>query len=101
INTFGSDISISILLGPYIGGIGTVAGAVIGSIIVILFQEFSRSLITVNGGHHLLLGVLLVFVMMTSKEGIYPGIRKLILKMKKTGKYSRFDLVRGDRDADS
>ncbi|SCZ79871.1 branched-chain amino acid ABC transporter permease [Acidaminobacter hydrogenoformans] len=78
--TFETSISIFILLGPYIGGIGTVLGAAIGSVIVILFQEFSRSVVTISGGHHLLLGLLLVTVMMTSREGIYPGLRKLIMK---------------------
>ena len=78
--SFGFATSISILLGPYIGGIGTVPGAVLGTIIVIMFQEFSRSVITVNGGHYLLLGLLLVLVMMTSKEGIYPGLKKLLTR---------------------
>ena len=78
--TFETSISIFILLGPYIGGIGTVIGAAIGSVIVILFQEFSRSVVSISGGHHILLGILLVTVMMTSREGIYPGLKKLLKK---------------------
>lgn len=79
-SSFGFGTSLAILLGPYIGGIGTVLGTVFGSGIVILLQEFARTTIPFRGGHHLALGMLLIFVMMTNKEGIYPGIRKLIKK---------------------
>ncbi len=79
---FGDNTSIFILLGPYIGGIGSVLGALFGSTIVIILQEVARSVITVNGGHYLMVGALLVVVMMLSKEGIYPGIVKLVKKIK-------------------
>lgn len=75
--TFEFGISIAILLGPYIGGIGTVMGAVTGTALVILLQEWARAYIPVNGGHHLVLGVLLVVIMLASKKGLYPGLVKL------------------------
>jgi ABC-type branched-subunit amino acid transport system permease subunit len=81
---FGSNTSIFILLGPYIGGIGTVMGSLFGSTIVIILQELARSLIKVSGGHYMLMGLLLITVMMLSKEGIYPGLVKLIGKIKKS-----------------
>ncbi len=82
---FGENTSIFILLGPYIGGIGTVLGSLFGSTIVIILQELARSLIKVNGGHYMLMGLLLITVMMVSKEGIYPGLVKLMGKVKKAG----------------
>jgi len=83
--SFGMATSIAILLGPYIGGVGTVLGTVFGSTIVICLQEWARSAITVSGGHHLLLGLLLIVIMMTSKEGLYPGLKKLFDKIVKKG----------------
>ncbi len=78
---FSTNTSTSILLGPYLGGVGTVLGPVVGGFLVIMIQEFSRSTIPVNGGHYLVLGVLLIVIMMTSKEGIYPGLKRLALKL--------------------
>lgn len=78
---FGFDVSISILLGPYIGGIGSVIGTVFGTTVVIWFQEWARSAVAITGGHHLALGLILVTIMMINREGLYPGIRKLIGKL--------------------
>lgn len=81
-SSFGFGTSLAILLGPYIGGVGTILGPVLGGAIVIILQEYTRSLITISGGHHLALGLLLVVVMMTNKEGVYPAIIKLVNKLK-------------------
>ena len=78
---FDSSISISILLGPYIGGVGTVLGTVFGTSIVIYVQEWARSALTITGGQHLVLGIILVVIMMVSREGLFPGLRKLVLKL--------------------
>ncbi len=80
---FDFSVSISILLGPYIGGIGTVLGTVFGTTIVIWLQEWARSAVAISGGHHMALGILLVLIMMVSREGLYPGIRKLVLDLLK------------------
>lgn len=80
-SAFGFGTSISILLGPYIGGVGTVLGPVLGTWIVITLQEYARSSITITGGHHFALGALLVFVMMVNREGVYPGVRKLVRRL--------------------
>jgi len=80
---FSTSTSTSILLGSYIGGVGTVLGPVVGGFVVILIQEFSRSVIQVRGGHHLVLGLLLICIMMTSKEGLYPGLKRLFRYLQK------------------
>lgn len=79
--TFDTSISNDILLGSYIGGCGTVLGPVIGGTILIIIQEVARSTITVTGGHNLVLGIILVLVMMTMKQGIWSAIRTGIDKI--------------------
>ncbi|MCI2058412.1 MAG: branched-chain amino acid ABC transporter permease [Oscillibacter sp.] len=78
---FDSSVSISILMGPYIGGIGTVLGTVFGTSIVIAIQEWARSALPFTGGQHMALGLLLIIIMMVSREGLFPGLRKLALKL--------------------
>lgn len=80
--SFTVDTSLAILLGSYIGGVGTVLGPVVGGILVILVQEFSRGYIPVNGGHHLVLGLMLVIVMLVAREGLYPTIVNKIKQIK-------------------
>ena len=81
VTAFDSSVSISILLGPYIGGIGTVLGTVLGSSIVICIQEWARSALTFSGGQHMALGILLVIIMMVSRDGIFPGLRRLAVNL--------------------
>ncbi|MBP8640899.1 MAG: helix-turn-helix domain-containing protein [Oscillospiraceae bacterium] len=75
--SFDSTLSNSILLGSYIGGCGTIMGPVVGGFILIALQEWARGAISVTGGHNLVLGILLIVVMMTMKEGIWPTLVKL------------------------
>lgn len=79
--TFDTSISNDILLGSYIGGCGTVLGPVIGGTIMIIIQEVARSTITVTGGHNLVLGIILVLVMMTMKQGIWSALQSGIDKL--------------------
>ena len=79
--TFDTAISNDILLGAYVGGCGTVMGPVIGGAILIIVQEAARSMITVSGGHNLVLGLILILVMMLMKQGIWVGICQLTEKM--------------------
>lgn len=81
VTAFDSSVSISILLGPYIGGISTVLGTVFGTSIVICIQEWARSALAFSGGQHMALGVLLVVIMMVSREGLFPGLRKLARRL--------------------
>lgn len=78
ITSFSVDTSLAILLGAYIGGAGTVLGPVIGGALVIIIQELSRAYVPISGGHHLVIGIVLVLVMLLAREGIYPTILKAI-----------------------
>lgn len=75
--TFDTAISNDILLGAYVGGCGTVMGPVIGGAILILVEETARSMITISGGHNLVLGIILILVMMLMKQGIWVSICQL------------------------
>lgn len=72
---FSMNISLTILLGPYIGGIGTILGTAIGAVVVLGIEEISRELFV--HGHHLFLGSILIIIMLTMREGIYPTLLKL------------------------
>lgn len=86
LTSFSVNTSLAILLGTYIGGAGTVMGPVIGSILVILIQELSRAYITLSGGHHLVLGIMLVVIMLVAREGLYPFISEKIKEKQKEKK---------------
>lgn len=85
VSAFSTSTSLAILLGPYIGGVGTILGPVFGGILVIVTQELSRTYIPISGGHHLVLGLMLVVVMLAAREGLYPTILKQIKKRTKSG----------------
>jgi branched-chain amino acid transport system permease protein len=74
-------LSNAILLGPYIGGCGTIMGSVVGGTIIIIIEEWARGAISVSGGHNLILGILLIVVMMTMREGVWPTIVKLAKRL--------------------
>lgn len=76
---FSMEISMAILLGPYIGGIGTVLGTAIGAFVVLGLEEVSKDLFV--HGHHLFLGAILVIIMLTMREGIYPTLCKYLEKI--------------------
>ena len=78
VTCFSMAISLTILLGPYIGGIGTVMGAAIGAFVVLGLEEISRDLFV--HGHHLFLGGILIIIMMTMREGIWPTMLRIFSK---------------------
>lgn len=75
-NCFGLEISLYILLGPYIGGIGTIIGPVVGTFVVIGLGETARTVFVY--GHHLFVGIALVVIMLLMREGLYPVSRRHI-----------------------
>ncbi|MEM3484330.1 MAG: branched-chain amino acid ABC transporter permease [Candidatus Bathyarchaeia archaeon] len=78
-STFGTGVSVSVLLGPLIGGIGTVAGPLIGGAVLEFLSEMTRNLLGAYSGVHLMIyGGLLILVILFLPHGIWGGLRSLV-----------------------
>ena len=78
---FGMSLSIELILRPIVGGLGTLFGPVIGSIILTPLSEISRAYFAKGGleGLHLILyGVLAILVVLFMPKGIIVYIKKLL-----------------------
>lgn len=85
-NTFGSDVSISILLPAIIGGAGTVLGPFVGSLLMIPLGELTKICFGGFSGVHLMVyGLVLLVVILYVPQGIVGWISNLI-KHKSMGK---------------
>ncbi|ETI69046.1 branched-chain amino acid ABC transporter permease [Neobacillus vireti] len=84
-SAFSTSISTELALISIIGGIGTVAGPVIGAIILIPLGESLRALFSgsVQGLHLVLYGVLLMVVVLKNPNGIMGFISSFNKKRKK------------------
>jgi branched-chain amino acid transport system permease protein len=78
--------SIEIILGPIIGGIGTVAGPLIGAALLTVLADGTTELVAalgwdIPGLKHLLYGVILFAVVTLLPHGVWPAlVRKLRLR---------------------
>lgn len=69
--TFGSDISVSILMPAIVGGIGTVAGPIIGSFIVTPLGELTSALFSNLAGTNLIAyGIIVIVIIIFMPEGV-------------------------------
>ena len=78
---FGMSMSIELILRPIIGGLGTLFGPVIGSIILTPLSEISRAYFAKGGleGLHLILyGVLAILVVLFMPKGIIVYVKRLL-----------------------
>ena len=78
---FGVPLSVEIIIRPIVGGAGTLAGPIVGSLILTPLGEASRALFGQGGWHgaHLILyGVLLVAVVLFVPQGVVPWLRDLL-----------------------
>ena len=84
---FGMSMSIELILRPIVGGLGTLFGPIIGSIILTPLSEISRAYFTKGGleGLHLVLyGILTILVVLFMPKGIIVYVKRLfepILKL--------------------
>jgi len=79
---FGMSLSIELILRPIVGGLGTIFGPVIGSIILTPLSEISRAYFTKGGleGLHLILyGVLTILVVLFMPKGIIVYVKRLLM----------------------
>jgi branched-chain amino acid transport system permease protein len=78
---FGMSLSIELILRPIVGGLGTLFGPVIGSIILTPLSEISRAYFAKGGleGLHLILyGVLTILVVLFMPKGIVVYVQRLL-----------------------
>jgi len=85
-SVFGTGISIAVLLGPIIGGAGTVLGPVLGGGILEILSEMTRNLLGAYSGVHLMIyGAILIFVIIFLPHGILGGLQTVFRKITKGG----------------
>ncbi len=85
---FGMSLSIELILRPIVGGLGTIFGPVIGSIILTPLSEISRAYFAKGGleGLHLILyGVLTILVVLFMPKGIIVYVKRLLNPILKLG----------------
>jgi len=78
---FGMSMSIELILRPIVGGLGTLFGPVIGSIILTPLSEISRAYFSRGGleGLHLILyGALAILVVLFMPKGIIVYVKRLL-----------------------
>ena len=81
---FGVAVSIEILLGPIIGGAGTVFGPILGAGILECLSEGSRNLLGAYSGVHLMLyGAILIVIIIFLPKGILGGLQTAFSKYTK------------------
>jgi branched-chain amino acid transport system permease protein len=74
---FGITHSIEIILAPIVGGVGTLAGPIVGAFVIEGVAEGGRTLfglfgVDVPGTKQLLFGVILLFIIVAVPEGVWP-----------------------------
>jgi len=85
-SVFGTGISIAVLLGPIIGGAGTVLGPVLGGGILEILSEMTRNLLGAYSGVHLMIyGAILIVVIIFLPHGILGGLQMVFRKITKGG----------------
>jgi branched-chain amino acid transport system permease protein len=82
--------SIEIILGPIIGGIGTLIGPVVGALILQVFSESTTELldafgVTTPGAKQICYGVVLLVVIVLMPHGVWPPIARALGLSQKSG----------------
>jgi branched-chain amino acid transport system permease protein len=81
-SSFGTGVSIEILLGPIIGGAGTVFGPMVGAAILEALSEGTRNFLSGYSGVHLMVyGAILVVVIIFLPNGILGGLQTVYRKV--------------------
>ena len=68
--------SVDIMIRPIVGGMGTILGPVLGSLLLELLGEFSRTYFagTTAGLNVVIYGALLIIVVLFLPRGVYPAV---------------------------
>lgn len=79
------EISVQIALVAIVGGMGTVAGPVLGALVVVPLGELSRAWL--GGGPALMVyGVLLIVIVLAAPRGIAGGIERATRRLRRGGR---------------
>jgi branched-chain amino acid transport system permease protein len=73
---FGIDVSIQMVLTAIIGGIGTVAGPVLGAVVLVLISEGLRT--SIAQAHLLVYGILVILVILVMPDGFLGFIAQRV-----------------------
>lgn len=85
-SSFGVSVSIEVLLGPIIGGSGTVFGPLLGAGVLECLTEGTRNFLGSYSGVHLMVyGAILIFVIIFLPGGILGGLQMAFRKLSKGG----------------
>lgn len=80
---FSLELSIQIAMFALIGGLGTVAGPVVGTVLVLPVAELARGWLSAfgNGTHGFVYGMLLVFVVLFFPRGLVGHLSQQVLRL--------------------
>jgi branched-chain amino acid transport system permease protein len=73
-------VSAEALLAVIAGGSGTLAGPIIGSVIVVVLKNYASAYIE---RWNMLLGLVFLFIVLVMPTGIVPGLSKLAARFRK------------------
>lgn len=82
-SAFSLELSIQIAMFALIGGLGTVAGPVVGAVLVLPVAELARGWLSAfgNGTHGFVYGMLLVFVVLFFPRGLVGHLGQHVLRL--------------------
>lgn len=80
---FALNLSVEIALVSIIGGLGTVLGPLLGAMLLVPASELMRAWLggTYAGAHLLIYGLVLMIAVIMVPEGIWPRIKRRVLKL--------------------
>jgi len=90
-SSFNTMEAIYLVLMPFFGGIGTIAGPIIGTFLLISLPEFLRVLADYR---MTIMGLLLVLIILIMPQGIVGAIQSLYIRLK-AGRSSRAEISAG------
>jgi len=75
-NSFQFVLSANVLLAVVLGGMGKIPGVILGAAFFAIFPEIFRNVQYISNARMLFFGILLIFVMITRPQGIWPDRRR-------------------------
>jgi branched-chain amino acid transport system permease protein len=77
---FDALFDVAVALMAFLGGIGTLAGPILGALILVPTQQYFTIQFSENGYYLVIYGILFLAIVLLLPEGIIPTLRKLWLK---------------------